>query len=233
MASSLERRLWVACARYLSLHLPLLAFALSGTAAGGLIAAHFDAALMLFTVAFLLSICAAIWVLRGKEIMTRNSGASIHEKVCLRGLRLHLWRSRGMAHGGHPVRHPVGEEVPPVWQCPDCGMSKSRWWKSRARRSVRNGASFASAQQRHDCNPLPIGEPVMKDLRRWSSVRRTDCGASSSRTGGAHGDRADQLRSGLSFSAQRQPSDIHFLAQRRGLSAHRVTVTRRKASVKL
>jgi mercuric ion transport protein len=49
-------------------HLPLLAFALSGTAAGALIAAHFDAALMLFTVAFLLSICAAIWVLWSKRI---------------------------------------------------------------------------------------------------------------------------------------------------------------------
>jgi mercuric ion transport protein len=49
-------------------HVPLLALALSGTVAGALLAAHFEAALMLFTAAFLLSICAAIWVLRGKGI---------------------------------------------------------------------------------------------------------------------------------------------------------------------
>ena len=49
-------------------HVPLLALALSGTVAGALIAAHFEAALMLFTAAFLLSICAAIRVLRGKGI---------------------------------------------------------------------------------------------------------------------------------------------------------------------
>lgn len=49
-------------------HVPLLALALSGTAAGALLAAHFDKALMLFSVLFLLSFCAAVWVWRGKGI---------------------------------------------------------------------------------------------------------------------------------------------------------------------
>ena len=49
-------------------HVPLLALALSGTAAGALLAAHFETALMLFSVLFLLSVCAAIWVWRGKGI---------------------------------------------------------------------------------------------------------------------------------------------------------------------
>ena len=49
-------------------HVPLLALALSGTAAGALLAAHFDEAVMLFSVLFLLSLCAAIWVWRGKRI---------------------------------------------------------------------------------------------------------------------------------------------------------------------
>jgi len=49
-------------------HVPLLALALSGTAAGALLAAHFETALMLFSVLFLLSLCTAIWVWRGKGI---------------------------------------------------------------------------------------------------------------------------------------------------------------------
>ncbi len=49
-------------------HVPLLALAFSGTVAGALLAAHFDAARMLFTVVFLLSICAAIWVWHGQGV---------------------------------------------------------------------------------------------------------------------------------------------------------------------
>jgi hypothetical protein len=36
--------------------------------AGALLAAHFETALMLFSVLFLLTVCAAIWVWRGKGI---------------------------------------------------------------------------------------------------------------------------------------------------------------------
>jgi mercuric ion transport protein len=68
-----RRRRWSYAFGFLALitcpcHVPLFALALSGTAAGALLAAHFEAALMLFTVAFLVSVCAAIWVLRGKGI---------------------------------------------------------------------------------------------------------------------------------------------------------------------
>jgi mercuric ion transport protein len=49
-------------------HVPLLALALSGTAAGALLAAHFENAVMLFSVLFMLSLCAAIWVRRGKGL---------------------------------------------------------------------------------------------------------------------------------------------------------------------
>ncbi len=68
-----RRRRWSCALGLLALvtcpcHVPLLALAPSGTAAGALLAAHFDAALMLFTVAFLLSICAAIWVWHGQGI---------------------------------------------------------------------------------------------------------------------------------------------------------------------
>ncbi len=49
-------------------HVPLLALALSGTTAGALLAVHFETALMLFSVLFLLTACASIWVWRGKGI---------------------------------------------------------------------------------------------------------------------------------------------------------------------
>ncbi len=68
-----RRRRWSCALGFLALitcpcHVPLLALALSGTAAGALLAAHFDEAVMLFSVLFLLSLCAAIWVWRGKRI---------------------------------------------------------------------------------------------------------------------------------------------------------------------
>jgi mercuric ion transport protein len=54
-----RRRRWSCALGFLALitcpcHVPLLALALSGTAAGALLAAHFDKALMLFSVLFLL-----------------------------------------------------------------------------------------------------------------------------------------------------------------------------------
>jgi mercuric ion transport protein len=49
-------------------HVPLLALVLSGTAAGALLTGNFDAAVMLFSVLFLLSLNAAIWVWRGRGI---------------------------------------------------------------------------------------------------------------------------------------------------------------------
>ncbi|MBA3494207.1 MAG: mercury resistance protein [Gammaproteobacteria bacterium] len=72
-SAAARRRRWSRALGFLALitcpcHVPLLALALSGTAAGALLTAHFDAALMLFTAAFLLSLCAAIWVWRGKGI---------------------------------------------------------------------------------------------------------------------------------------------------------------------
>ncbi|MCA1671154.1 MAG: mercury resistance protein [Actinobacteria bacterium] len=68
-----RRRRWSRALGFLALitcpcHVPLLALALSGTAAGALLAAHFDKALMLFSVLFLLTVCAAIWLWRGKGI---------------------------------------------------------------------------------------------------------------------------------------------------------------------
>lgn len=68
-----RRRRWSCALGFLALitcpcHVPLLALALSGTAAGALLAAHFETALMLFSVLFLLSLCTAIWVWRGKGI---------------------------------------------------------------------------------------------------------------------------------------------------------------------
>jgi mercuric ion transport protein len=65
------RRRWSRALGFLALitcpcHVPLLALTLSGTAAGALLATHFDEAVMLFSVVFLLSLCAAIWVWRGK-----------------------------------------------------------------------------------------------------------------------------------------------------------------------
>jgi mercuric ion transport protein len=90
-----RRRRWSYALGFLALiscpcHVPLLALALSGTVAGALLATHFDAVLMIFTGAFLLSVCAAIWVLRGKGTIT-NSGVSIHEEVS---------GERCTAHGG-------------------------------------------------------------------------------------------------------------------------------------
>ena len=68
-----RRRQWSRVLGFLALitcpcHVPLLALTLSGTAAGALLAAHFDEAVMLFSVLFLLSLCAAIQVWRGKGI---------------------------------------------------------------------------------------------------------------------------------------------------------------------
>ena len=68
-----RRRRWSWALGFLALitcpcHVPLPALALSGTAAGALLAAHFDKTLMLFSVLFLLSLCAAVWVWRGKAI---------------------------------------------------------------------------------------------------------------------------------------------------------------------
>jgi mercuric ion transport protein len=45
-------------------HVPILALALTGTAAGALLAEHFEAALGLFSFLFLLSLTAAIRLLR-------------------------------------------------------------------------------------------------------------------------------------------------------------------------
>ena len=72
-SAPIRRRRWSCALGFLALitcpcHVPLLALALSGTAAGALLAAHFDEAVMLFSVLFLLSLCAAIWVWRGKRI---------------------------------------------------------------------------------------------------------------------------------------------------------------------
>ena len=68
-----RRRLWSSALGLLALitcpcHVPLLALILSGTAAGALLAAHFETTLILFSVLFLLTVCAAIWVWRGKGI---------------------------------------------------------------------------------------------------------------------------------------------------------------------
>jgi mercuric ion transport protein len=68
-----RRRRWSRALGFLALitcpcHVPLVALALSGTAAGALLAAHFETALMLFSVLFLLSVCAATWVWRGKGV---------------------------------------------------------------------------------------------------------------------------------------------------------------------
>jgi len=73
-----RRRRWSCALGFLALitcpcHVPLLALALSGTAAGALLTVHFDAALMLFTVAFLLSLCAAIWVWHGRGTMAHDA----------------------------------------------------------------------------------------------------------------------------------------------------------------
>lgn len=68
-----RRRRWSCALGFLAFitcpcHVPLLAIALSGTAARALLAAHFDKALMLFSALFLLTVCAAIWLWRGKGI---------------------------------------------------------------------------------------------------------------------------------------------------------------------
>lgn len=46
-------------------HVPILALALTGTAAGAILAEHFGVALGLFSLLFLLSLTAAIRLLRG------------------------------------------------------------------------------------------------------------------------------------------------------------------------
>ena len=58
-SAAARRRRWSWALGFLALitcpcHVPLLALTLSGTAAGALLTAHFDVALMLFTGAFLL-----------------------------------------------------------------------------------------------------------------------------------------------------------------------------------
>jgi mercuric ion transport protein len=68
-----RRRRWSCALGFLALitcpcHVPLFALAFSGTAAGALLAAHFDEAVMLSSVLFLLSLCAAIRIWRGKGI---------------------------------------------------------------------------------------------------------------------------------------------------------------------
>ncbi|MGH8647299.1 MAG: broad-spectrum mercury transporter MerE [Gammaproteobacteria bacterium] len=83
--SPARRRWWSYALGLLALvtcpcHVPLLALALSGTVAGALLTVHFDAALMLFTVAFLLSLCAAIWVWHGQGGCSRQ-GCTLERKL--------------------------------------------------------------------------------------------------------------------------------------------------------
>ena len=72
-SAAARRRRWSWALGFLALitcpcHVPLLALSLSGTAAGALLAAHFDKTVMLFSVLFLLTVYAAIWLWRGKGI---------------------------------------------------------------------------------------------------------------------------------------------------------------------